>query len=148
LRKETAATKLKAKSGKKYHLHNHRFELRLGKPPSVQSATESEGCRAEATGEGGQNRLQRIEATARHAVRFYYTYILESRKSKIRYYVGFTEDLESRLESHNSGKNPHTAIYKPWRIKTAVAFTDRQKALDFEAYLKSPSGRAFAKKRL
>jgi hypothetical protein len=29
-----------------------------------------------------------------------------------------------------------------------MAFTDRKKALDFEAYLKSASGRAFAKKRL
>jgi hypothetical protein len=38
--------------------------------------------------------------------------------------------------------------YTPWRIKTAMAFTDRKKALDFEAYLKSASGRAFAKKRL
>ncbi|NQT10669.1 MAG: GIY-YIG nuclease family protein [Desulfobacteraceae bacterium] len=81
-------------------------------------------------------------------MKFYYTYILESRKSITRYYTGFTEDLESRLESHNSGQNPHTARYKPWRIKTAVAFTDRQRALDFEAYLKSPSGRAFVKKRL
>ncbi|RLC11429.1 MAG: GIY-YIG nuclease family protein, partial [Deltaproteobacteria bacterium] len=38
--------------------------------------------------------------------------------------------------------------FRPWRIKTAIAFTDRAKALDFEKYLKSPSGRAFAKKRL
>ena len=65
-----------------------------------------------------------------------------------RFYTGFTEDLELRLKSHNRGDNPHTSRYMPWRIKTAVAFTDRQKALDFEAYLKSPSGRAFAKKRL
>lgn len=53
-------------------------------------------------------------------MKFYYTYILESRKSITRYYTGFTEDLESRLESHNSGKNPHTARYKSWRIKTAI----------------------------
>jgi hypothetical protein len=44
--------------------------------------------------------------------------------------------------------NPHTAKHRPWRVKTAIAFTDRQRALDFEKYLKSPSGRAFAKKRL
>ncbi len=34
------------------------------------------------------------------------------------------------------------------KIKTAIAFTDKQKALDFERYLKTSSGRAFAKKRL
>ena len=51
-------------------------------------------------------------------------------------------------KDHNSGKDPHTLKYKPWRIKTAVAFSDRNQALEFERYLKSPSGRAFAKKRL
>jgi predicted GIY-YIG superfamily endonuclease len=79
---------------------------------------------------------------------FYHAYILQSQKNPDRFYTGFTEDLESRLKSHNRGENPHTARYIPWRIKTAIAFSDRQRALDFEAYLKSPSGRAFAKKRL
>jgi hypothetical protein len=54
--------------------------------------------------------------------------------------------IDSRLKSHDSGQNLHTSQYKPWRIKTAIAFNNRQKALDFEAYMKSPSGRAFAKK--
>ena len=79
---------------------------------------------------------------------YYYVYILNSEKDPERFYTGFTEDLESRLRSHNWGQDPHTAKYKPWRVKTAIAFTDRQKALDFEQYLKSPSGRSFAKKRL
>ena len=55
-----------------------------------------------------------------------------------KYYIGFTEDLESRLKSHNQGNNPHTSKYKPWRVKTAIALTDRQRALDFEKYLKNP----------
>jgi predicted GIY-YIG superfamily endonuclease len=79
---------------------------------------------------------------------FYYAYILQSENHPDNYYTGFTKDLESRLKSHNQGQDPHTSRYKPWRIKTAVAFTDLQRALDFEKYLKSPSGRAFAKKRL
>jgi hypothetical protein len=33
-------------------------------------------------------------------------------------------------------------------VKTAFAFDNRQKAVNFEEYLKTPSGRAFAKKRL
>jgi putative endonuclease len=52
------------------------------------------------------------------------------------------------MKAHNQGKESHTSKYKPWRVKTAIAFTDRREGLDFEAYLKSPSGRAFAKKRL
>ena len=81
-------------------------------------------------------------------MKFYYTYILQSQKKPDKFYVGLTEHLESRLKSHNRGENPYTSKYKPWRIKTAIAFTDRQKAVDFEEYLKSPSGRAFSKKGL
>ena len=79
---------------------------------------------------------------------FLYVYILQSQSDLPHFYTGFTEDLDSRLIHHNSGGDPHTAKYRPWRIKTAIAFTDREQALAFERYLKSPSGRAFAKKRL
>ena len=79
---------------------------------------------------------------------FYYVYILKSMVDTDRFYTGFTENLENRLKDHNSGKNPHTVKHRPWRVKTAIAFSDRNKALEFERYLKSPSGRAFAKKRL
>jgi len=34
------------------------------------------------------------------------------------------------------------------RIKTAIAFSDCQRAIEFEEYLKSPTGRAFSKKIL
>ena len=79
---------------------------------------------------------------------FYYVYILQSKVNTDRFYIGFTENIENRLKDHNSGKDPHTSKYKSWRIKTAIAFTDRQKALDFERYPKTKSGRAFAKKQL
>jgi len=79
---------------------------------------------------------------------FSYVYILESLTANGGYYVALTDDLTDRLLKHNTGGVPHTAIAKPWRIKTALAFLDRAKAADFERYLKSPSGRAFAKKRL
>jgi predicted GIY-YIG superfamily endonuclease len=64
------------------------------------------------------------------------------------FYTGFTESIDQRLQDHNSGKNVHTSKNRPWRVKTTLAFTDRQKALDFERCLKTASGRAFAKKRL
>ena len=80
--------------------------------------------------------------------RFYYVYILESVTDESRHYSGFTENLPDRLQHHNYGQCPHTAKYRPWRLKTCFAFSDRQRALDFERYLKSPSGRAFTKKRL
>jgi predicted GIY-YIG superfamily endonuclease len=52
------------------------------------------------------------------------------------------------LEKHNAGDVSHTAKFRPWRIQTAIAFTDRDRASQFERYLKTGSGRAFAKKRL
>ena len=88
------------------------------------------------------------EAKVKNDVVFYYVYILQSENNPDRFYTGFTENLEARLKEHNSGKSPHTSEYRPWKMKTSVGFTDRQKALDFERYLKTASGRAFAKKRL
>lgn len=78
--------------------------------------------------------------------KFFYVYILESLNIPGRFYSGFTEDLKRRIAKHNNGDVPHTSKFRPWRLKTAVAFTER--ALEFERYLKTGSGRAFAKKRL
>lgn len=80
--------------------------------------------------------------------RFFYVYILESLANPDRHYTGFTEDLKQRLEKHNAGSVPPTAKFRPWKLQTAIAFTDRTKALEFELYLKSGSGRAFARRRL
>ncbi|HVZ65483.1 MAG TPA: GIY-YIG nuclease family protein [Lacunisphaera sp.] len=79
---------------------------------------------------------------------FTYVYILESLAPAGGFYVGLTDDLAARLVKHNTGGVSHTAKRRPWRIKTAVAFRDRNKAAAFETYRKSPSGRAFSKKRL
>ena len=79
---------------------------------------------------------------------FSYVYILHSDRHPSRHYVGLTDDLRSRLKAHNRGKDVYTAKYRPWHIKTAIAFRDRKRASAFEIYRKSPSGRAFAKKRL
>lgn len=77
-----------------------------------------------------------------------YVYILQSAMEGRAFYVGQTKDLTARLAKHNAGEVPHTSKHVPWRIKTAVAFSDESRALAFEKYLKTASGRAFAKKRL
>jgi putative endonuclease len=79
---------------------------------------------------------------------FTYVYILQKRKRPSHFYTGRTGDLRERLDRHNSGKVPHTAKWKPWRIKTYIAFSNTARAADFEHYLKSASGRAFLKKHL
>jgi predicted GIY-YIG superfamily endonuclease len=56
--------------------------------------------------------------------------------------------LKRRLPEHNAGKSTHTAKFKPWKLIWYCAFPDKYRALALEKYLKSHSGRAFAKKRL
>jgi putative endonuclease len=79
---------------------------------------------------------------------FWYVYILQSEMEEDHFYVGLTEDLKTRLSKHNAGEVPHTSKFRPWRLKTAIAFNDKQRASAFERYLKSGSGRAFAKNHL
>lgn len=78
----------------------------------------------------------------------YYVYLIQSIPSPKQYYVGFSENLKGRLRAHNEGGSPHTAKYKPWKMVFYCAFPDKDKALAFEKYLKSHSGKAFTSKRL
>jgi putative endonuclease len=78
----------------------------------------------------------------------YYVYILRSTSSPGQTYIGFTEDLRARFRKHNQGGCLHTAKYMPWAIAYYCAFDEKCRALDFERYLKSHSGKAFAAKRL
>jgi predicted GIY-YIG superfamily endonuclease len=80
--------------------------------------------------------------------RFTYVYVLQSEADPARFYTGCTDDLRSRLARHNRGEVPHTSKWKPWRIKTYIALSERERARSFETYLKSASGRAFLKKHL
>lgn len=80
-------------------------------------------------------------------VAMYYVYILKSSKSDLLYY-GFTQDLRKRVEDHNEGKSKFTKGHLPWNLVWYCAFVNKQRARDFELYLKSGSGKAFAYKRL
>jgi putative endonuclease len=78
----------------------------------------------------------------------FYVYLLRSIEHPAQTYVGLTDDLRARMTVHNSGGSPHTSKYKPWQLVTYLAFADKTKAVSFERYLKTASGRAFANKRL
>lgn len=77
---------------------------------------------------------------------FHYVYLLTDVVTETHFYTGVTEDLASRLQKHNAGEVPHTSKFKPWRIKTAIAFDSKEKAYAFEKYLKTHCGRSFAKR--
>jgi predicted GIY-YIG superfamily endonuclease len=78
----------------------------------------------------------------------HYVYLIRSIQQPEQTYIGLTDDLKTRLNKHNEGGSPHTAKYKPWKLVTYLAFSNRKQAAEIEAYLKSGSGRAFAQKRL
>ena len=76
--------------------------------------------------------------------KFYYVYFLVDVATEKHRYTGVTEDLTVRLAKHNAGEVPHTSKFKPWKIETAIAFSSKEKAYAFEAYLKTHSGRSFS----
>ncbi len=77
---------------------------------------------------------------------FHYVYILVSNTWPERHYTGCTSELNARIKKHNEGGVPHTAKFRPWRVETVVRFRCPEKARAFERYLKSGSGREFARK--
>lgn len=77
----------------------------------------------------------------------FYVYMLISEARPDQRYIGFTTDVRARLKAHNKGDSAHTSKYRPWRLVSYFAFDTEKKALDFERYLKSGSGKAFANKR-
>ncbi|MBT7007807.1 GIY-YIG nuclease family protein [Candidatus Falkowbacteria bacterium] len=77
----------------------------------------------------------------------HFVYIAKSISNNIETYKGYTVDLDERLIEHNLGLSKHTAKNKPWKIIFYCAFETKEKAISFEKYLKSGSGRAFSSKR-
>jgi putative endonuclease len=65
----------------------------------------------------------------------FFVYILEATKSK-RFYIGQTENLESRVVQHNKGKNLSTKAYIPYRLKWWKELESRSEAVLLEQKLK------------
>lgn len=73
-------------------------------------------------------------------------YILRSDANRAKHYVGRASNVHDRLEWHNYGPCGYTIRHRPWSIVVSIDFTDEAVAVRFEKYLKSGSGRAFAKR--
>jgi len=72
-------------------------------------------------------------------------YVIRSRKDATRHYVGRTDDLPSRLASHNAGESLQTRHFTPWGLVVSVQFASEELASRFERFLKSGSGQVFTK---
>jgi putative endonuclease len=75
----------------------------------------------------------------------FYTYILQSLKSG-RYYIGHTQDLESRLERHQLGKVIATKNKGPWKVVYSETFNSKIEANKRELEIKSKKSRIYIEK--
>jgi putative endonuclease len=78
----------------------------------------------------------------------HYAYILKSRSHPAQHYIGSTSDLKRRPRDHNSGTSVQKSKFRSWLLDAYFAFSGRQRAVAFERYLKSGSGKAFANRHL
>jgi putative endonuclease len=75
-----------------------------------------------------------------------FVYILRSEREPSRHYIGRASNVDERLEWHNTGPSGYTMQHRPWCVIVSIEFPNEACAARFEQYLKSGSGRAFAKK--
>lgn len=76
----------------------------------------------------------------------YYVYILQLKDKT--YYHGSAKNLKERIKDHQGGIVESTKNLRPFKLIYYAAFASKQKALQFEKYLKTTSGWAFRNKRL
>jgi len=80
-------------------------------------------------------------------MKFYYVYVLKS-KIKNFIYIGFSEDLKTRIKTHNKGVNTSTKHYIPLELIHYEAYKNIKDAKRRELYLKSNKGKTTLKTML
>ncbi|NPA79475.1 MAG: GIY-YIG nuclease family protein [Thermotogae bacterium] len=69
----------------------------------------------------------------------WYVYVLRSLKDR-GYYIGYTSNLERRIEFHNAGRQRSTRHRRPWRLVYYEEFSSRSEAIRREKQLKAYKG--------
>lgn len=77
----------------------------------------------------------------------YYNYILISLKDG-NYYIGYTRDLNSRLEAHKNGKVESTKFRRPFKLVYYEVSFNLESSIKREKYLKITYGHRYLKNRL
>jgi len=77
----------------------------------------------------------------------YFTYVLKSESSG-RLYIGQTNNLEARINKHNSDRNFSTKNKGPWKLLFSKEFAARKDAMAFEKRLKSMKSRNYLLKKI
>ena len=67
----------------------------------------------------------------------YYVYMLKCITPKVKKtYVGYTNNLDKRLKTHNNSKGAKSTKGLKWKIIYKKRFLDKSKAMSFEYFLK------------
>ena len=75
----------------------------------------------------------------------YVVYVLKSLSAK-KHYVGFTQNLISRFQSHNIlRKKGFPSRYRPWFVIWVEFYTAKTEAMEREKFFKSGQGREWMK---
>lgn len=77
----------------------------------------------------------------------YFVYVLLSEKDK-NFYIGFTENIEQRLDEHNAGKNVSTRSRRPFKLIYYEGHTAKSDVLRREKYFKTTKGKTTLKQIL
>lgn len=80
-------------------------------------------------------------------LKMYYVYVLFSLKDK-KFYIGFSTDVQRRLEEHNQGKNTSTKPRRPFELIYYEAHYSKADAQKRERYFKTTKGKATLKQML
>ncbi|MBU0580949.1 MAG: GIY-YIG nuclease family protein [Candidatus Margulisbacteria bacterium] len=70
----------------------------------------------------------------------YYVYVLLSEKDN-KFYIGYTKNLEKRIQTHNKGLVPSTSFRQPLKLIFYEAHLYKKDALRREDYLKTSPGK-------
>jgi putative endonuclease len=72
----------------------------------------------------------------------YFVYIIQSLKDGT-YYVGATQDLDSRLERHNQGRSQYTKSKRPWELVYSTEYPNKSEAMKREYAIKRNKSKTY-----
>jgi putative endonuclease len=71
----------------------------------------------------------------------FYVYYLVSKLDLTQHYTGYTENIQVRIEQHNSGLVLSTKPYRPWELVFYEAYKSKKDAKRRELYFKTTKSR-------
>ncbi|MFP2995760.1 GIY-YIG nuclease family protein [Spongiivirga sp. MCCC 1A20706] len=75
----------------------------------------------------------------------FFVYVIQSEIDK-SYYVGYTVDLETRLDKHNAGNSQYTSKKIPWVLVYFEEFQTKSDAIKREKFIKRQKSSAFIRR--